>query len=82
MSKSKKVEVLKTKRFVIRRSLIGSNTVIEFTNKKQEVVKYNHDEVYSTHQERFESMPCFTQYKNYTNSNAMPAFCRDLNLNK
>ena len=50
---------LTTKRFVIRKSLIGKNTVITFVNKKQETVSYNHDEVYNTHKERFESMNCF-----------------------
>jgi len=69
---------LETKRFVIRKSLIGKNVVITFTNKKQEVVSYNHDEVYNTHQEKFESMNCFQKYKSYTNSNAVPAFCRNL----
>ena len=44
------------KRFVIRKSLIGKDVTIEFTNKKGEKVKYNHDEVYNTHKERFESM--------------------------
>ena len=71
---------LETKRFVIRKSLIGKNTVITFTNKKQEKVSYNHDEVYNTHKERFESMNCFQKYKSYTNSNAIPAFCRELTL--
>ena len=71
---------LTTKRFVIRKSLIGKNTVITFVNKKQEKVSYNHDEVYNTHKERFESMNCFAKYKSYTNSNAIPAFCRDLQL--
>ena len=80
MSKLTKVEELKTKRFVIRKSLIGKNTVITFVNKKQENVSYNHDEVYNTHKERFESMNCFAKYKSYTNSNAIPAFCRDLTL--
>ncbi len=75
-----KVEELKTKRFVIRKSLIGKNTVITFVNKKNETVKYSHDEVYNTHKERFESMNCFAKYKNYTNTNAMPAFCRDLQI--
>ena len=56
---------LTTKRFVIRKSLIGKNTIITFVNKKQE---------------RFESMNCFAKYKSYTNSNAIPAFCRDLQL--
>ena len=71
---------LKTKRFVIRKSLIGKNTIITFTNKKQENVSYNHDEVYNTHKERFEAMNCFAKYKSYTNSNAIPAFCRDLQI--
>ena len=47
---------------------------------KKETVKYNHDEVYNAHKERFESMNCFDKYKSYTNSNAMPAFCRDLQI--
>ena len=71
---------LETKRFVIRKSLIGKNTVITFVNKKQETVSYNHDEVYNTHKSRFESMNCFAKYKSYTNSNAIPAFCRNLAL--
>ena len=45
------------KRFVIRKSLIGKDITITFTNKKGETVKYNHDEVYNKHKERFESMP-------------------------
>ena len=78
MSKLKKVEELKTKRFVIRKSLIGKNVVITFTNKKQEIVSYNHDEVYNTHKVKFEEMNCFQKYKSYTNSNCVPKFCRDL----
>ena len=31
---------LETKRFVIRKSLIGKNTIITFVNKKQEKVSY------------------------------------------
>ena len=69
---------LTTKRFVIRKSLIGKNTVITFTNKKQENVSYNHDEVYNAHAEKFNSMNCFQKYKSYTNTNAVPAFCRNL----
>ena len=69
---------LTTKRFVIRKTLIGTNTTITFTNKKGITYKYDHDAIYSKFQERFESMPCFQQYGNYTNSNAVPAFARDL----
>ena len=68
---------LTTTRFVIRKSLIGKNVLISFINNKGENVKYNHDDVYNAHKERFESMNCFAKYKSYTNTNAMPAFCRD-----
>ena len=69
---------LTTTRFVIRKSLIGRNVVISFTNKKGENVKYNHDDVYNAHKERFDNMNCFKKYKSYTNTNCMPAFCRDM----
>ncbi len=72
--------MLKTNRFVIRKSLIGKDVVIQFVNKKGEIVQYNHDEVYSTHQVRFDSMQCFLKYKSYTNTNCMPAFCRDMKI--
>ena len=75
---SKNSNILETKRFVIRKSLIGKNTVITFVNKKQQTVKYNHDEVYNTHKDKFDNMNCFEKYKSYTNSNCVPKFCRDL----
>ena len=71
---------MKLKRFVIRKSLIGKDITIEFVNKKGELVKYNHDEVYNKHKERFESMNCFQKYKSYTNTNVMPLFCRDMKI--
>ena len=70
------VNELTTKRFVIRKSLIGKNVVITFTNKKGDVIKYNHDEVYERNKDRFESMNCFQKYKSYTNTNNIPTFCR------
>ncbi len=68
------------KRFVIRKSLIGKDVTIEFTNKKGEKVKYNHDAVYNKHSQRFNEMNCFNKYKSYTNTNCMPAFCRDMKI--
>ena len=67
---------LTTKRFVIRKSLIGTNTIITFVNKKGDSITYNHDDVYTKNQERFESMNCFKKYKSYTSSNNIPTFCR------
>ncbi len=71
---------LTTNRFVIRKSLIGKNTIITFVNNKNKKVSYNHDEVYNKYKDRFESMNCFAKYKSYTNSNNIPAFCRDLKI--
>jgi len=73
---SKEKNTLTTKRFVIRKSLIGTNTVITFTTKKGKSVTYNHDEVYTRNKERFDNMNCFKKYKSYTNSNNIPTFCR------
>jgi len=67
---------LTTKRFVIRKSLIGSNTIITFTNKKGIELSYDHDAVYSMNQERLESMECFQKYGSYTNSNNLPVWAR------
>ena len=71
---------LTKKRFVISKSLIGKNVVITFTNKKGDTYSYNHDDVYSVNQEKLESMECFQKYGNYTNSNNLPKWCRDLQI--
>ena len=39
--------VIKSKRFVVRQSLVGKNQVIEFTNKKGDTYTYNHDKAFS-----------------------------------
>ncbi len=70
-----KTNKITTKRFVIRKSLIGTNTIIEFTNKKGETYEYDHDEIFSKNQERFLSMKCFNEYGSYTNSNKIPNWC-------
>ena len=71
---------LTKKRFVISKSLIGKNAVITFTNKKGDTYTYEHDAVYSANQERFETMECFQKYGNYTNSNNLPTFAQDFQV--
>ena len=73
---SAKSNKLTTKRFVIRKSLIGTNTIITFTTNKGKVITYDHDEVYTRNKDRFDNMNCFKKYKSYTNSNNIPTFCR------
>ena len=73
---SKTTNNLTTKRFVIRKSLIGKHTIITFVNKKGDSITYDHDEVYNRNKERFDSMECLKKYKSYTNTNNIPTFCR------
>ena len=65
---------LTLKRFVIRKSLIGQNVIVSFTNKKNETFEYNHDEVFASNQERLLSMKCFNEYGSYTNTNKIPTW--------
>ena len=67
---------LTTKRFVIRKSLIGKNVVITFTNKKGIKCVYNHDEVYNKNKVRFDNMNCFNKNGSYTCTNNLPTFAR------
>ena len=74
------VEIIKSKRFVIRKALIGKKAIIEFTNKEGITRKYDHDAVYEANKERFESMNCFKKYSTYTNTNNLPTFARDFEI--
>ena len=69
-------KVLKSKRFVVRLSLVGKNQLIEFTNKKGKTYTYNHDKVYSIMKENLESLDCFKKYKSYTATNNIPVVLR------
>ena len=72
--------VLKSKRFVVRKSLIGKNQVITFTNKKGDEITYNHDKVYSIMKNTLEKLPCWNKYKSYTATNNIPLACRNVEI--
>jgi len=74
------MNTIKSKRFVVRKSLIGTNTVIEFTNKKGNTYTYNHDKVWEIMKDKLEQMPCFIKYKSYTATNNIPLVCRNVEL--
>ena len=82
MSKVKEngTKVLKSKRFVVRMSLVGKNQVIEFTNKKGDTITYNHDKVFEIMKCKLTTLPCWTKYKSYTATNNIPMVCRDKEL--
>ena len=78
--KENDTKVLKSKRFVVRMSLVGKNQVIEFTNKKGKTYTYNHDKVYEIMKSKLTTLPCWTKYKSYTATNNIPMVCRDKEL--
>ena len=69
---------LNSKRFVIRKSLIGKNAVITVNFKNGKSAKYNHDKVYEVMSEKLEKMNCFIKYKSYTASNNVPLVAREI----
>ena len=72
--------VLKSKRFVVRKSLIGKNQIITFVNKKGDEITYNHDIVYNLMKSKLETLPCWEKYKSYTATNNIPLVCRNTEL--
>ena len=71
------MENLKSKRFVIRKSLIGKNQVIEVTFKNGKTATYNHDLAFEIMKDKLEAMECFKKYKSYTSSTSIPVILRD-----
>ena len=69
---------INSKRFVIRKSLIGKNAVITVNFKNGKSAKYNHDKVYEVMSEKLEKMNCFIKYKSYTASNNVSLVAREL----
>ena len=74
------MNILKSKRFVVRKSLIGKNQVIEFVNKKGDTITYNHDKVYEVMKSKLETLPCWEKYKSYTATNNIPMSVRNIEL--
>ena len=72
--------VMKSKRFVVRKSLIGKNQMITFTTKKGDEITYNHDKVFEIMKSTLETLPCWEKYKSYTATNNIPMVCRGKEL--
>lgn len=67
-----------SKRFVIRKSLIGKNQLITVNFKNGKTVTYNHDKVYEVMKDKLEQMNCFKKYKSYTSSTSVPVIAREV----
>ena len=72
--------VINSKRFVVRQSLIGKDATVEVTFKNGNTVTYNHDKVFNIMKDKLEAMACWAKYKSYTASNNLPLVVRDQDI--
>ena len=69
--------IINSKRFVVRKSLIGKNATINVEFKNGKSATYNHDKVFSIMKDKLENMECWAKYKSYTASNNLPMSVRN-----
>ena len=69
--------VIQSKRFVVRQSLVGKDATINVTFKNGNTVTYNHDKVFALMKDKLEAMACWAKYKSYTSSNNLPMSVRN-----
>jgi|TARA_Y100000289_G_scaffold21954_1_gene21240 hypothetical protein len=72
------MNTINSKRFVIRKSLIGKNTTINVEFKNGKTCTYNHDKVYEIMKEKLNTLPCFIKYNSYTSSTNVPVSVRSV----
>lgn len=73
---STKQTIIESKRFVVRQSLIGKNTVIKVKFKSGNTAEYDHDLAYEVMKDKLLAMNCWTKYKSYTSSSNLPVAVR------
>ena len=69
---------INSKRFVIRKSLIGKDTTINVEFKNGKSCTYNHDKVYEIMKNKLNTLPCFVKYNSYTSSTNVPVSVREV----
>jgi len=69
--------VIESKRFVVRQSLVGKNATINVTFKNGKTATYNHDKVFAIMKDKLEAMACWAKYKSYTSSGNLPMSVRN-----
>ena len=72
-----KSNVVAKKRFIISKSMIGQGLKVEVETRTGNTFTYDHDQIYSLFKDKFDKMPCFGKYGNYTNSDNLPKFVRE-----
>ena len=64
-------------RFIIANTMGGQGLNVEVETRTGNTFTYDHDQIYNLFREKFDAMPCFNKYGNYTNSDNLPKFVRE-----
>ncbi len=81
MSNEEKAQIfppITRKNFVVRKSWLGRNQVITFTNNKNQVVTYNHDTILEAMLPKLTIMPCWIKRGYWSQSTNLPTTVRHL----
>ena len=81
MSNEEKAKIfppINRKNFVVRKSWLGRNQIITFTNNKNQIVTYNHDTVLEAMLPKLSIMPCWIKREYWTQSTNIPSTVRHL----
>lgn len=70
------------KNFVVRKSWLGRNQIITFTNNKNVKITYNHDEVLKVMLPKLNILPCWIKRGYWSQSTDMPKNVRDIVLDR
>ena len=68
--------------FVVRKSWLGRNQIITFTNNKNVKITYNHDEVLKVMLPKLNVLPCWLKRGYWSQSTDMPKNVRDITLER
>ncbi len=77
-----KSSTVNKKRFIISKKMVGQGLKVEVETRTGNSFKYDHDQIYKLFQDKFDNMPCFQKYGNYTNSDNLPKFVREALVKK
>ncbi len=73
---------IKRKNFVVRKSWMGRNQIITFTNNKNHRITYNHDEVLKVMLPKLSILPCWIKRGYWSQSTDMPVNVRKIVLER
>ena len=70
--------IVQRKNFILKKSFYGKNYIIQFYDKLNNLIEYNHDLVLNQLNRRITDLDCWEKYGYYSNSRQLPRFVEGL----